>query len=155
MVVSITSTTSFWKDSRAAKSFLRMRSAQLVYSIVCDDVRIEMGNKLSLMGVYENLFFPSFPAILLRLTIVNHWVGVGDFETRVRILASDGREVVACGPSSFRIESQGYADNVTVFTNVAFERAGTFTVQTFLDGKAVSQKPIYVHLVQPPPSTVN
>lgn len=33
-----------------------MKTAQLVYSIVCDDVRIEMGNKLSLMGLFENIF---------------------------------------------------------------------------------------------------
>ncbi len=42
-----------------------MRSAQLVYCVVCDDVRIEMGNKLSLMGVFENVFLPAFPSILL------------------------------------------------------------------------------------------
>ena len=132
-----------------------MGTAQLMYTIVCDDVRLEMGNKLSLMGIFENVFFPSFPSALLRLAVVNHWLGVGEFETRVRVLAPDGREVAASAPSNFRIEAQGYADNVTVFTNVAFDRAGTFTVQTFLDGQPVSQKPIYVHLVQQPPSTIN
>ena len=30
-----------------------MKTAQLLYSIICDDVRIEMGNKLSLMGLFE------------------------------------------------------------------------------------------------------
>jgi hypothetical protein len=132
-----------------------MGTAQLMYTIICDDVRLEMGNKLSLMGIFENVFFPSFPSILLRLAVVNHWVGVGDFETRVRILAPDGKEVAASAPSNFRIENQGYADNVTVFTNVAFDRAGAFTVQIFLDGRSVSQKSIYVHLLQQPPSTVN
>ena len=38
-----------------------MKTAQLVYSIICDDVRIEMGNKLSLMGVFENIFFQTVP----------------------------------------------------------------------------------------------
>ena len=132
-----------------------MRNGQLVYTIICDDVRLEMGNKLSLMGIFENVFFPAFPSMLLRLAVVNHWLGVGEFETRVRVLGPDGREVAASAPSNFRIEAQGYADNVTVFTNVSFDKAGTFTVQTFLDGQPVSQKPIYVHLVQQPPTTVN
>jgi len=131
------------------------RAAQLLYTIVCDDVRVEMGNKLSLMGVFENLFFTSFPSLLLRLAVVNHWIGVGDFETGVRIIAPDGREVAAAAPSRFHIEAQGYADNVTVFTNVAFDRAGAFLIQTFLDGRKTSEKAIYVHLVQPPPTTVN
>jgi hypothetical protein len=132
-----------------------MGTAQLMYTIICDDVRLEMGNKLSLMGIFENVFFPSFPSILLRLAVVNHWVGVGDFETRIRILSPDGKEVASSAPSTFRIEAQGYADNVTVFTNVAFDRAGTFNVQILLDGRSVSQKSIYVHLVQQPPATIN
>ena len=132
-----------------------MPSAQLVYSILCDDVRIEMGNKLSLMGIFENLFLTSVPMTLLKLTIVNHWVGVGEFESQVKILSADGRELAVAAPSKFHIEAQGYADNITFFTNLHFDRPGTFTVRTFLDGKHVSDRPMYVHMVQTPPSTVN
>jgi len=132
-----------------------MGSAQLVYSVSCDDVRIEMGNKLSLMGIFENLFFPSFPAMLLKLSVANHWVGIGDFETQVKVLSPDGREIAASAPSAFRIESQGYADNISFFTNVTFERPGRFIVQIFLDRKLISEKTIYVHQIQQPPSTVN
>ena len=132
-----------------------MATAQLVYSVACDDVRLEMGNKLSLMGIFENLFFPGFPSMILKLSVANHWVGIGEFQTQVRVLAPDGREVASSGPSQFRIEADGYADNVSFFTNVAFERAGRFIIQTFLDGKVVNEKPIYVHLIQQPSSTVN
>ena len=132
-----------------------MGTAQLVYSLTCDDVRIEMGNKLSFMGIFENLFFPGFPAMILKLSVANHWVGVGEFQTHVRVLAPDGREIAASAPSQFRIESQGYADNISFFTNVTFDRAGRFTVQTFLDGKVVSEKQIHVHQIQQPSSAVN
>jgi hypothetical protein len=132
-----------------------MKSAQLVYSILCDDVRIELGNKVSLMGIFEHVFLPSFPAMLLRFTTINHWIGVGDFETQVRIVAPDGKEVAASAPSQFRIESQGYADNVTFFSNVALERAGTYQVRTYLDGKMVSERPLFVRPLQQPPTTVN
>ncbi|HET9130075.1 MAG TPA: hypothetical protein VFO86_03950 [Terriglobia bacterium] len=132
-----------------------MATAQLVYSLACDDVRLEMGNKLSLMGIFENLFFPGFPSMILKLSVANHWVGVGEFQTQVRVLAPDGREIASSGPSKFRIETDGYADNISFFTNVTFDRAGRFTIQTSLDGKVVSEKHIYVHLIQQPPSTVN
>jgi hypothetical protein len=132
-----------------------MATAQLVYSVACDDVRLEMGNKLSLMGIFENLFFPGFPSMILKLSVANHWVGIGEFKTQVRVLAPDGREIASSGPSQFRIESDGYADNISFFTNVAFERPGRYTIQTLLDGKLVSEKPIYVHLIQQAPSTVN
>jgi hypothetical protein len=132
-----------------------MKNAKLVYSIVCDDVRLEAGNKLSLMGVFENIFFPAFPAALLKFSIVNHWVGVGQFETFVKVLSPDRREVVASMPSKFSIESQGYADNVTFFTNVGFERPGSYTVQIHLDGELAAERPLYVHHVPPAPATVN
>ena len=127
-----------------------MRNAQLIYCIVCDDIRLEMGNKLSLMGVFENVFLPSFPSILLKFAIVNHWEGVGTFETQVKILNPERKEVVASTTSTFTIENQGYADNITFFTNVAFDRAGPYAVQTMIDGKAVAEKRIFVHHVPQP-----
>jgi hypothetical protein len=130
-----------------------MRNAHLVYSIVCDDVRLEMGNKLSLMGVFENVFLPSFPSILLKFAVVNHWEGDGQFETQVRIMNPERRELVASAPSTFKIENQGYADNITFFSNVAFDRPGAYSVHVMIDGKTVAEKRIFVHHVQPPPAT--
>jgi hypothetical protein len=124
-----------------------MKKAQLAFSIICDDVRLEMGNKLSFMGVFENIFLSSFPTALVRFAIVNHWEGVGQFETQVKVLTPDRREIVSSVPSKFAIESHGYADNITFFTNVAFDRAGSFVVQTFLDGTVVNERPLYVHHV--------
>jgi hypothetical protein len=114
-----------------------------------------MGNKLSLMGVFENIFMPGFPSVLLKFAIVNHWVGVGQFETHVKVLAPDRKEVVVSSPSKFSIENNGYADNVTFFTNVSFGRAGAHIIQIYIDGELVAERPLYVHHVPPPPSTLN
>jgi hypothetical protein len=132
-----------------------VNKAQLVYSITCDDVRIEMGNKLSFMGLFENIFFQGFPSALLKFAIVNHWVGNGNFETHVKILAPDRKEVVVSAPSKFTIEVNGYADNVTFFTNVNFERPGAHIIQIYLDGNIAAERPLYVHHVPAPPATVN
>ena len=132
-----------------------MKSAQLAYSILCDDVRLEVGNKLSLMGIFENVFLPQFPAVLLRFAAVNHWVGAGDYETQVRIISPEGKDIAQSSQSNFRIEPEGYADNVTFFANVALERAGRYSIQTFIDGRMVAQRPLFVALLQQPPSTLN
>jgi uncharacterized protein DUF6941 len=132
-----------------------IKTATLVYSIVCDDVRIEMGNKLSLMGLFENIFLPVFPSSLLKFAVVNHWVGEGNFETHVKILAPDRKELVLSTPSKFSIESHGYADNVTFFTNVSFERAGAHTVQIYIDNQLAAERTLYVHHVPQAPPTVN
>ena len=132
-----------------------MKTANLVYSIICDDVRIEMGNKLSLMGIFENIFFQAFPSALLKFAIVNHWIGNGQFETHVKILAPDRKELVVSAPSKFVIENNGYADNVTFFTNVSFERTGAHIVQIYIDGNIAAERQLYVHHVPAAPATVN
>ncbi|OLC38898.1 MAG: hypothetical protein AUG08_07700 [Acidobacteria bacterium 13_1_20CM_2_55_15] len=132
-----------------------VKTAQLVYSIICDDVRLEMGNKLSLMGLFENIFFQAFPSALLKFAIVNHWIGDGQFETHVKILAPDRKEIVVSVPSKFAIENNGYADNVTFFTNVSFDRSGTHIVQIYIDGNIAAERPLYVHHVPAPPASVN
>jgi hypothetical protein len=132
-----------------------MKTAKLVYSIICDDVRIEMGNKLSLMGIFENIFFQAFPSVLFKFAIVNHWIGSGQFETHVKILMPDRKELVVSAPSKFVIENNGYADNVTFFTNVSFDRSGTHLVQIYIDGNIAAERSLYVHHVPAPPATVN
>ena len=47
-----------------------MKYANKIYAIVCDDVRDEKGNKLSLMGIYQrNIIVEKFPSVLKQLTI--------------------------------------------------------------------------------------
>ena len=58
-------------------------------------------------------------------------------------------------PSKFAIEKNGYADNVSFFTNVTFERSGAHIVQIYLDGNIAAERVLYVHHVPAPPATVN
>src|SRR4051812_12212396 len=132
-----------------------MKKAQLGFLINCDDVRLEMGKKLLLVGLFGNVFFQGFPSALLKFAIVNHWVGNGQFETHVKILAPDRKEVVVSVPSKFVIENNGYADNVTFFTNVTFERSGAHIVQIYIDGNIAVERPLYVHHVPAQPASVN
>jgi hypothetical protein len=50
------------------------RIPKFVYSIVCDDIREEIGNKLSFMGVYgSDIFVPAFPFTFpLLCTAINY-----------------------------------------------------------------------------------
>ena len=47
-----------------------MKYAKRIYAIVCDDVRDEKGNKLSLMGIYQrDIIVDKIPSVLKQLTI--------------------------------------------------------------------------------------
>ena len=125
-----------------------MPIAKLTYSLTCDDVRLETGNKLSFMGVFQNVFLPTFPSAVVKFAVVNHWEGKGDFETQIKVLNPVHQEAVSSAPASFSISDHGHADNITFFTNVTFDQPGTYTLQIFLSGKLVEENYLYVHQVQ-------
>ncbi|MEP6900161.1 MAG: hypothetical protein ABJA66_00340 [Actinomycetota bacterium] len=67
---------------------------QLIYTLLCDDVRIEMGNKISLMGIFQNIMVEKLPISLIKFAVVNHWRGAGNHQTEVRILSPNKNQLV-------------------------------------------------------------
>src|SRR5436305_6414428 len=105
---------------------------ELAYTLFCDDVRLEVGNKLSYMGVFQNIVVPQLPVWLLKLAVVNHWRGNGAHLSEVRILMPDRQQaLVLSQPDRFEI-SHGSADNISFFVNVTFPVAGEYLVQTLV-----------------------
>ena len=45
---------------------------KLEYTLLCDDVRIEMGNKISLMGIFQNIMVEKLPVSLIKFAVINH-----------------------------------------------------------------------------------
>src|ERR1044072_556532 len=93
----------------------------LDYTILCEDVRLEINHRLSLMGLFYAIQVPQLPITLLKLVILNHWSGEGQYLSEVRILTPDRAQPVAVSsPSSFQGPPDGFADNVTIFANIHF-----------------------------------
>ena len=114
---------------------------QLVYTIFCDDVRLEAGNKLSFMGVFQNIMVQHLPASLIKFAIVNHWKGSGRYLSEVRILTPDRQNaIVVSQPTNFEIAQGGFADNISFFVNVEFPRAGGYFVQTLINSNLFDEQ---------------
>ena len=100
---------------------------KLVYTLFCDDVRLEVGNKLSLMGVFQNIMVQQLPVSLIKFAVVNHWRGDGSHLSEVRVLTPDRKHpVVVSQPTPFEISPGGFADNISFFVNVTFSTAIDF-----------------------------
>ncbi|HEV2762500.1 MAG TPA: hypothetical protein VGV38_05850 [Pyrinomonadaceae bacterium] len=121
------------------------RQLRLLYTIICDDVRLEVGNKLSLIGVFQNLMLQQLPASLIKFAVVNHWAGEGSFLSEVRILTPDRQQpVVLSQPTSFEVAPGGFADNVSFFVNVTFPAPGQYWVQTLVNSNLFDEQPLLV-----------
>ncbi len=118
---------------------------ELVYTLFCDDVRLEVGNKLSLMGVFQNIMVQQLPVSLIKFAVVNHWRGEGTHLSEVRILTPDRKQpVVVSQPARFEVASGGFADNISFFVNVTFPRSGQYWVQTLIDSTLFDEQPLTV-----------
>ena len=117
---------------------------ELAYTLFCDDVRLELGNKLSYMGVFQNIVVPQLPVWLPKLAVVNHWRGDGAHLSEVRILMPDRQQaLVVSQPARFEV-NHGSADNISFFVNVTFPIAGEYLVQTLVDSTLVDERILIV-----------
>jgi hypothetical protein len=118
---------------------------KLVYTLLCDDVRIEMGNKISLMGIFQNIMVEKLPVSLIKFAVINHWRGAGSHETEVRILSPDKSNlVVTSQPTTIELAEGGFTDNVSFFVNVVFANAGTYWIQTIANAVVLEEFPLIV-----------
>ncbi|MCU1265649.1 MAG: hypothetical protein JWM21_1967 [Acidobacteria bacterium] len=118
---------------------------ELLYTLYCDDVRLEAGNKLSFMGVFQNIMVQQLPISLIKFAVVNHWRGSGVHLSEVRILSPDrATPVVVSQPTRFEIAPGGFADNISFFVNVTFPTAGEYLVQTLIDSNLFDEQTLTV-----------
>lgn len=126
-------------------------NAHLEYLLLCDDVRVELGNKLSLMGLFRNIYFYSLPSSLLKFAVINHWTGQGQYTSEVKILSPDRSKVIAQAQAApFVIEPNGFADNITIFANVTFDAEGNHFLQVYCNGVMVKEMNLTVTVISPP-----
>ena len=133
---------------------------ELAYTLFCDDVRLEVGNKLSLMGVFHQIMVQHFPVTLLKFAVVTQWRGEGRHLSEVRILTGDGQQpIVLAEPSPFEVAHGGVANNVSFFFNVEFPAPGAYRVQTLIDSSLADEQELTLLHVgpdgQPPPDATS
>lgn len=117
---------------------------RLNYTLLCDDVRQEMGGKFSFMGLFESIFANTFPALHYRFAIVNEWTsGKGDFLSRIRLLAPDQKQILSESETKISLfnESQRHRD-ISVRFNTQFTVPGTYWVETLIDGERAGIIPL-------------
>jgi Family of unknown function (DUF6941) len=122
---------------------------RLIYTLLCDDVRQEMGGKFSLMGLFESISSHSFPALHHRFAIINEWLGgKGEFIVKIRLLSPDKTQVISESEMKLTLfnETQRHRD-ISIRHNTTFKVPGTYWIETLLDGERVGIVPIVLQTV--------
>lgn len=115
-------------------------------SLLCDDVRQERNGKFILIGIFEGLMVPAFPAVFHRLCLVNRWCcGEGEFHQLSRIVSADGQTTLVEGrPVPVRLADVGQvATSVEYFVNVRIPEAGDYWIEILLDQQLRLRYPLH------------
>ncbi len=118
----------------------------LNFTLLCDDVRQEIGGKISLMGIFEEIYSTNFPAVHPRLAIMNEWAdGIGEFDATLRILSPDRRTVIRENVTRLRLTDARYRHrDVSIHLNIEFKEPGTYWIENYLDGILINSIPLKV-----------
>lgn len=122
----------------------------LNFTLLCDDVRQEISGKISLMGIFENIYATSFPAIHPRLAIMNEWAdGIGEFEATLRILTPDRKTVLRESVTRLKLADARFKHrDISIHLNIEFKEPGTYWIENYLDGLLINSIPLNVMLVK-------
>ena len=82
------------------------RKPKFEYSIICDDIREEKGNKLTLVGMYQrDIFVPKFPFSFPKLCFVLSYTGIkGGDSFSMQLITPSGKQL---GPTIKGVAQQG------------------------------------------------
>jgi len=102
------------------------------------------------MGIFENVYAGSFPAVHPRLATVNEWAdGLGEFEATLRILSPDRKTVLRETVTKLKLVNARFKHrDISIHLNLEFKEAGTYWIENYLDGILVNSVPINVILVK-------
>jgi hypothetical protein len=123
-----------------------------LYTLVCDDVRLEVGNKLSLMGIYyEEIRFSSIPARLPKLCIFQRWIEVPLLKRVVVELSGSCLDVSirAVGEPSEDPGQKTAAQLFLPFYSVLIVREGTLGFSTYFNDEPEVRHRHEINVVRP------
>lgn len=126
-----------------------MTQPDLLYSVLCDEVRREDNGKWILLGLFEDLMVPSLPFQIGRCCIVNKWCnGEGKHAQQLRMVDETGRVIAQSDMVPFELADQdANFVAVQIFVNLPVERVGKIYFEVLLDGELKQRYSMRVALV--------
>lgn len=117
----------------------------LQFSVLCDDVRREDNGKFILIGLFEAINSPKFPATHAMLFVVNRWCkGEGTFTQKIRIVnPKDNALIFQTDDQVFELgDIDRHHTLVSRFNNLVFPQPGKYWIELLLDNELILNYPI-------------
>lgn len=127
-----------------------MKSIVPIYFILCDDVRLEINGKVSIIGEFSQIELPHLP-MTHSLCVLTKWSGLPGASgiVELQMLAPNSNTPVTIGQQAFAFEESmfdlAHAGTVNKFP-WQFQSQGIHTIRVLLDGELQGQIQLVVRL---------
>ena len=130
------------------------------FAVVCDYALVDQYGKLSVLGIFQHIWVPQFPAVHPRLHLVLRVKGrrteVGQHSVRIRFTGEGGAQILSGdGTVNFAEPPAGVteieAGAILVF-DVPFQQPGRYQFEITLDDGLETIVPITVGQAPPQPA---
>jgi uncharacterized protein DUF6941 len=121
-----------------------------IFTLVCDDIRPERGNKISLMGLYgDTVFVPAFPFVFPKLCILEKWENISDKKDFRAELSGEGISPVNLVFENFANEDgqikKPHAQFVITIVNLNIPNPTTLKLKTYFEKE---KEPAHIHTLK-------
>ena len=127
-----------------------MIQPDLLYTVLCDEVRREDNGKWILLGLFEQISVAEFPTQHPGCCIVNKWCnGQGNYRQQTRFVDSSDQILIQSEDIGFELpDLDATFTAVQIFSGLTLERAGKIWVEILLDGDLKQRFPLRVGVVE-------
>jgi hypothetical protein len=114
-----------------------MIEPDLLYSVLCDEVRREDNGKLMLLGLFEQIAVAQFPAQHPGCCVVNKWCnGDGEWIQHTRFVDEDDAVITEGDPVRFELDGMdSHFTAVQIYSGLVLKKSGRIFVEILLNGE--------------------
>jgi len=110
--------------------------AKVLWAFAADQFIVDRSGKFSIIGIWEAVFAPNFPAIHPQVFIVAGWSGQASAQMtyEVRIWAPGNTLLITSAPTPFQLGPNGKGISVHQFAPVQLAQPGTYKIEILMNG---------------------
>ncbi len=123
-----------------------MIEPDLLYTVLCDEVRREQNGKWILLGLFEQIAVSQFPAQHANCCVVNKWCnGEGEWMQQTRFVDGDDNVIIAGEPITFELtDLLAHFTAVQVFAGLPLHKPGPLFVEVLVNGELKQRYALHV-----------
>jgi len=119
---------------------------------VCDYAMVSKENKLSLIGIFNQIFVRELPSTYSKIFVVGVVSGEANevYEVSLRLNGPDGNNIIPEQKLKLTVGANGETNIIAELNNLRFNNAGKYEIDLIMNDKTLGKREFSVAVVKSP-----